>query len=529
MSEPFHPPPTTPPTTPAVVPEVAWRRLDRRMLLVHPVVELVKFLPFLVGIFVLGNAGGQAWWQVFGVAIPVVLGIVRYFTTTYRITATQVELQRGLVGTKVLTTRLDRVRAVEVTSTLAHRALGLAKVEIGTAAGGGQDDDKFVLDGLPIPEARQLRAALLHRTGPTPAPNDAGTQDDPSLPEPVGPEDVVLLAFDRGWVRYAPLTSSGSVIAAGVLAVLGQFGDQFFERWVDTQQVEDWAKDASLHVVIPIVAATFVVGFLVLGAIFSVLGYLVTNWDFSLARDTRGRSFHVRRGLFTSTETSLERRRVRGLEVSEPLGLRLAGAARLTAIATGVSGNEGSRTMLAPVAPRSVIDGVGASVIDAPGPLHVALVQHGPDARRRRYSRALTGAAVLPVLATALAVVLDVPWWTVLPTLLTFPIGALLAADRYRRLGHALEPDYLVVRHGTVRGRREILQRTGIIGWNIQQSWFQRRSGLVTLVATTAAGHQAYAAHDIPESLAIALADEAVPGSGQPVPGLRRSLIVSLQ
>jgi putative membrane protein len=503
------------PATPAVVPEIAWRRLDRRMLLVHPVVELVKFLPFLIGIFVLGSGGGQAWWQVFGVAIPVALGIVRYFTTTYRITATQVELQRGLLGTKVLTTRLDRVRAVEVTSTLAHRVLGLAKVEIGTAAAGGQDDDKFVLDGLPIPEARQLRAALLHRTGATPAPASAGTQDTPSAPAPAVHEDEVLLSFDRRWVRYAPLTSSGSVIAAGVLAVLGQFGDQFFEVWIDTEQVQDWAENGSLHVVIPIVVAIFVVGFLVLGAIFSVLGYLVTNWDFSLARDTRGRSFHVRRGLFTSTETSLERQRVRGLEVSEPLGLRLAGAAKLTAIATGVSG-EGSRTMLAPVAPRTVIDEVGASVIDAPQPLHVTLVQHGPAARRRRYTRALTGAAVLPVLATAVVVVFDIPWWTALPTLLTFPIGALLAADRYRRLGHALEPDYLVVRQGSVRGRREILQRTGIIGWNIQQSWFQRRSGLVTLVATTAAGHQAYAALDVPESLAIALADEAVPGLVSP-------------
>ena len=198
MSEQLPPPY---PATPAVVPEIAWRRLDRRMLLVHPVVELVKFLPFLVGIFVLGSGGGQAWWQVFGVAIPVALGIVRYFTTTYRITATQVELQRGLLGTKVLTTRLDRVRAVEVTSTLAHRVLGLAKVEIGTAAAGGQDDDKFVLDGLPIPEARQLRAALLHRTG-----GDPGTR--PGTDAQDDPRPRRLLPGPRTWC-CSPSTAAG--------------------------------------------------------------------------------------------------------------------------------------------------------------------------------------------------------------------------------------------------------------------------------------------------------------------------------
>jgi putative membrane protein len=91
-------------------------------------------------------------------------------------------------------------------------------------------------------------------------------------------------------------------------------------------------------------------------------------------------------------------------------------------------------------------------------------------------------------------------------------VGAGLAFDRYRRLGHGLTDQHLVVRSGSLRGRRDVVQRTGIIGWNLQQSWFQRRAGLVTLVATTAAGSQAYAAVDVPEHLAIALADEAVPG-----------------
>jgi putative membrane protein len=57
-----------------------------------------------------------------------------------------------------------------------------------------------------------------------------------------------------------------------------------------------------------------------------------------------------------------------------------------------------------------------------------------------------------------------------------------------------------------------VLQRGGIIGWNLHQSWFQRRAGLVTLVATTAAGRQAYEILDVPEPVAVALAAETVPG-----------------
>ena len=126
------------------------------------------------------------------------------------------------------------------------------------------------------------------------------------------------------------------------------------------------------------------------------------------------------------------------------------------------------------------------------------------------------GAVVLPVVAIVLALTTPVPAWVVLPTLLAIPVGAALAVDRYRRLGHGLTDEHLVVRSGSLGGRRYIVQRTGIIGWNLQQSWFQRRAGLVTLVATTAAGTQAYAAIDVPESLAIALAHDAVPGLVEP-------------
>jgi putative membrane protein len=51
----------------------------------------------------------------------------------------------------------------------------------------------------------------------------------------------------------------------------------------------------------------------------------------------------------------------------------------------------------------------------------------------------------------------------------------------------------------------------GIIGWNLRQSFFQRRAGLATLVATTAAGRQRYAVLDVPLDEAVRLADRALP------------------
>jgi putative membrane protein len=51
----------------------------------------------------------------------------------------------------------------------------------------------------------------------------------------------------------------------------------------------------------------------------------------------------------------------------------------------------------------------------------------------------------------------------------------------------------------------------GVVGWRIRQSFFQRRQGLVTLTAATAAGRQRYEVHDVQVASALALADAADP------------------
>ena len=105
---------------------LGWQRLDPRMLLVHPVRDLGRFLPALIGVLVFGRStdwGG--WWGLVAVGVPVLLGLGRYLTTSYRITASRVEVRHGLVNKRVLSASLDRVRTVDVTASPIHRLLGL--------------------------------------------------------------------------------------------------------------------------------------------------------------------------------------------------------------------------------------------------------------------------------------------------------------------------------------------------------------------------------------------------------------------
>jgi putative membrane protein len=471
--------------------DAEWQRLDPRMLLVHPIREVLRFLPVIVVVVLGSTAAGGEQWQLIGVGIPVALGLMRYLTTSFRITGGRIELKRGLLNRHVLSTPVDRVRTVDLTSSPIHRLLGLTKVRIGTGTASTNDEDRIDLDGLPLDRARALRAELLQTS----------TADDEAAVQ--SPErDVVV--FDPAWVRFAPLTGSGVVIGAAALGASSQLLQTtgFFERF-NPETVD--VPGLPLGVLVPLL----VLGLLVLVSLLSIGGYVVTNWAFRLTRTRGAATWHLTRGLFTTRETTLDDDRVAGVNLSEPLGLRLARGARLSAIVTGLDRGQSGSSVLVPPAPLSVVERVAREVLGTVEPVDAALLGHGPRAVRRRWTRALVP-ALAPAAGAVLVVALGAPAW-LLVGLLALPVGAALAWDRTRALGHALVAGHLVARSGSLVRRRRILEVDHVIGWNLRATWFQRRAGLTTLVATTAGGNQAVPVLDVPEDEAVRLAHEALP------------------
>ena len=64
-----------------------------------------------------------------------------------------------------------------------------------------------------------------------------------------------------------------------------------------------------------------------------------------------------------------------------------------------------------------------------------ALAEHGPAARRRRYSRALGLAALVVVVLVVPPWLANWPIWLGVIAIAGLPVAALLARDRYRNLG----------------------------------------------------------------------------------------------
>jgi len=494
------------------------------MLLVHPVRELGRYVPALFGLVVAGRSvgGGDLWWLgPFGVVVVIIVSVLRWATTRYRITADQVQLRTGLLQRKTVAAPADRIRSVDVTASPLHRILGLAKVEIGT--GSHDRDSGLSLDSLPTAQASALRAELLHRTvapsvGEDVAPPLGASAQDARPAPPVGePQagggpELELVRLDPRWVRFAPFTMSGVLAAAAILGVGWNLLDQLDVTPRDVGPVRGVIDHLSRTPVwLDVVQG--ILTLVVLVTVLSIGGYVLSYWGFRLTRHAKG-SLHVTRGLLTTRATSIEERRLRGVELGEPLLLRAVHAARLSGITTGlrsVGRADGGSSLLLPPAPLTVARAVAAQILRDPAPLEIALTPHGPAARRRRYLRALVP-VLAPVVAAGAAIPHGGPPWLLLPAVGLIPVALILAADRYRSLGHALSGDALVSQQGSLGRRRDVLECDGIIGWNLRQTYFQRRAGLATLTATTAAGRQRYAVTDLPLTAAVALGNRALPG-----------------
>lgn len=543
-----------------------WRRLSPRMLLIHPVRELAQNIPTLVVLLIAGHSRGGSgeWWSVVGVVVVIATSIARWFTTRYRITPEQVQLRKGLLRRQTLTTPADRVRSVDVSASALHRLLGLAKVEIGTGVSDSRKEG-LTLDGLSTTATDGLRAELLHglrrtASGSPPAPGSghgaAALEPGPpegasavALPPPLQDQDpgveTELARIRLRWLGYAPFTFSGILTA---LAVAGVGSRILSEANVDLASTSAYRKVAGRFDTAPLWGA-LVAGLAVMLvgiALLSLLAYVLAFWGFRLTRHSRG-TLQVRRGLVTTRSTSIEERRLRGVEVSEPLLLRAVHGARLIAITTGLRVGRGAQrggSMIVPPAPNTEVFRVAREVLHlvpardarsdavgtetppdghggtaAAGPQltgHPALVDgplvgHGVRARRRRLLRAVVpGLALLAALLGLLP--FGWPTWPLAAPVTWLVAAPLLALDRYRALGHRVAGGYLVTRFGSLVRRRSILATDGIIGWNLDATFFQRRNGLVTLTATTAAGEQGYEVVDVPAGEALEVAERATPG-----------------
>ncbi|WP_214326633.1 PH domain-containing protein [Nonomuraea sediminis] len=509
---------------------MTWRKLPTRSLAASAVMSLGLAVP---GVVVLVRVLYGMDWRLTamiaaaaGLVALIVAGALAYDlarlrTTTWRLTDDRLELRSGIAVRQHRSIPRDRVRSVDVKADPVRRAFGLTVVKVGTGEHAGERTE-LTLDPLTRQEAETLRRTLLRG-------------------EAAGHEDGPLAELRWSWIRYAPLSVWSFVGGALVLGALSKMLDWFGVNLYTTdtaKAVWEWFV-ARPWVTVPLVVAANAV----IGTVGALLLFAETWGRYRLEREP-GR-LRLRRGLLTSRSLTLEERRLRGVELSEPLLLRLGGGARVKAVATGLAKKEEDEhedlAALTPPMPRDLAERVATRIarlspsmsgfeaasvggrvrgsVVAPAPVADPgwigrLRGHPGTALRRRVVRAL---ATVAVLAVAAAVARD--WtgaWVWAVPVVVLPVVLWVAFDAYRGLGHALGDRHLVTRAGSAGRSTVALDRGGIVGWTIKQSFFQRRAGLVTVSATTAAGRGHYDVVDVGRGDGLDLAAAAVPGLLEP-------------
>lgn len=485
-----------------------WRRLSPRMLLVHPVQEIGRFIPAVVAAAFFGsNSDTPGLWALAVLVFFVGWGVVRWLTTRYRFTPARVELQHGILTRSLITTPIDRVRSIDVTASALHRVLGLAKVRIGTGAG----EKDLVLDGLSGAQAANLRRELLHDRGVSAAAGSTGGADGAGAP----PSSRLLFAVRPAWVRYAPFNPANMVVVFALAGLLFRVAHEINFNPAANQQVHDMER--LLRGVTPVVVVALAsILVLVFAALLAAGAYILAFYGFTLTADDAGGSWHVRRGLITTRATSLDIARVRGVTIHQPVPLRWVGGARLSAITTGIRGRKekehgsrGEASLLAPPAPLPVVRQLADTVL-GPGVLDAPIAGHGPVATRRRFTRALWPSAVLVVGLVTLAGPGPLPAAVAYAAPAVLVLAGLLAWDRARRLGHTLAGGYLVSRTGGLRGGTNVVLTDATVAVVVRQSVFQRRQGVATVELATAAGAESYQVLDVATDDAAGLAEHLI-------------------
>ncbi|MFI9718165.1 PH domain-containing protein [Streptomyces sp. NPDC052396] len=475
----------------------SWRRLDARTLLAHcawlgPPLGSLALAALATG----GHLTTREWVTLGIIALVfTTLTTSRFITwrrTRFRITADSLELRTGLLTRQSRSIPLHRIRNVDLTATPVQRALSLVVLRAGT----GGHQGRIALEALSRTEAERLRAELLSHTRPS--------------------DDAVLATADARWLRYAPLTFwvFGGVLTAGggLWRALDGMGIKPWRiGWVRHSFTELGHRALWLTVPIALLAV------LALGTLGAVVLYIKDWWRYRLEWSDPA-TLRVSRGLFTTHSVSIERARLRGVSIEEPLLLRSGGGATVHAVAGGLGNREENqkRSVLMPPGPRAealrVRAGVLGEEIDTD-----RLRAHPLVARRRRVTRVLTWVVLPPAVALTVLGALLTPvllWCALGWLLLSVPLARALAHSAYRALGHERRGRWLVIRSGTLWRRTVALDRDAVIAWTFTDSPFSRRAGVVTATAALAVarGSDGHHIRDLAADEAVAFVEEVSPG-----------------
>ncbi len=389
-------------------------------------------------------------------------GYLSWRATTYEVSGGAFRLRRGVIQKNERTIPLEHVHSVDTVQGVIQRVFGVVEVRV-ESAGGGSGQPDASLSALSRGAAEALRRGI------------EGSRRE--VEEESGP--TVIRGLSTRDLLIAGATSGQIGVALSLIAVVSQFGDEFFSESF-AQRLLDTLAPRSVTVVIVLALVAGLLAWLL-----SIGGTVLAYSGFTLSRD--GDYLYIRRGLLERREATIPLSRIQAVRVVEGVLRQPFGLAMLRVESAGYGESAGVSTTLFPLLPcRETRDLLRNAVPD----LAVAPPLETLPARalRRYVFRAVVPAVFLVVAAAFVSVfVFDFAVGGVLAVLLLVPAG-LYGWLCYRDAGWAFASDCLVARFRRLARTTAITPRRRIQSRSIARSPFQRRARLATLQAQVASG-----------------------------------------
>ena len=440
---------------------------ERRRL--HPATLIVRWLRIVpqllaggIAIAVSGRGGdglaGFLW--IAGAALAIGAGFVllAWWRFSYRIGANEIIIEQGIVQRQRRIIPFDRIQDIAIEQPLLARLFGTARVKIETGAA-ARDEGR--LDMIALSDAHALRDHV--RRGPSGAAATASA-GEPLLFAMGVPRLLLSGLFGFSLIFLAAI--------AGAAQQLDQFGLIEWDVWFTEERAEAAAGLATAQAALA--AAALVV---LLGLVAGVARTVARDFGFRLTRAEGG--LRRKRGLFTLSEVVIPLRRTQVAVIDSGPLARLFGWCRLSFQTLGADQKEGGVQVAAPFARIDEILPILAEAGFPPPPPRAAF----RGIPRRALLRQAAPFLLLAALATIAALLVDGRAGLGAAVMLA---GALYAALRWRKHGHALDGRALFVSGGLLKRRLWILPFEKAQTIIVSRSPLQRRLRLASLLVDTA-------------------------------------------
>lgn len=420
----------------------------------------------------------EVWLNTFiliGAGFSLLVSVISYFRYFYHVESDRLVIQQGVFNRSRINLPFERIQHIQIEQKVLHRLLQVVSIRIDSA---GSQGSEITIEALEREKAEALRSYVLaQKKEKTSLEQDISTtaesdfEDIKSKVLTLSLADLIRVGISQNHLRMAGIIV-GAVFGF-VFTLADSLGDGVWEEGYE--RVQDFSLTFWFYFILAF-------GLITVAFVLTVLLTIARYYGLIFSESHDG--FELKAGLFNRRETALKKDKIQIIRWANNPIRKLLGFYQLTIRQANAGGLQRSKLMIIPGCKLPQIkDVVGSSF---PNMDQVTYMNHRMDRAYISWYFRFTG--ILPLLVFgALAYFLQ-SWQFLVPALgIPFISFFLLRAYcfNYELL---TDQNYLKTIKGVWGRTYSLLPIYKIQAVEVQQSYFQRKRGLATLVLYTAGG-----------------------------------------